>query len=224
MYKTISSTKEKLHFQRVVVLPHAVSFLKLRTDVIRIQQLFAEAAASGGNYKQGMERAKKNYEEAIKEINYLIEEHVKYHKPEMVKLLKGIKQDLSSYYNLGRELVKNMKSSDETKEKAIIEKINRLADKLTSKLGILAEKHIKKSNSLSLYVEKSLKKLESISVISFFIIIIVVIVSFGAISYALKPIKDINSYIKRLANMDFTGKLDVSGKNEISEIGYNLVT
>ncbi len=223
MYSTISSIKHELHFQRTVVLPHAVSFLRLNTDVIKIQQLFAEVAASRGVYSAGMEEANKYYRQASQETNYLIKEHIKYHKPEMVQLLKAFKSELEKYYTLGSTMVKEYTSQDVAGGENVVKQINTLAKKLSEKLTALANKHIKKSNELSLSVDKSLGFLERISVLLFATIMVVVILSFGVISYILRPIGSINEYIRRLAKMDFTARLEVSGNNEIAEIGKNLV-
>ncbi len=223
MYKTITSAKSELHFQRVVVLPHAVSFLKLRSSIIEIQQQFSEALLLKGSYKTSMEKAEKSYQAALKEIDYLISEHIKYHKPAMVKLLRGIKKNLNEYYKSGIEMVNDYLNNRQSDATSILKKINLLAEELTSKLNILANKHIKKSNALSLSVENSLKKMEYISILSYLVVVVVVALSLAAISYILKPIKRINEYIKRISNMDFTAELKVYGKNEISEIGYNLI-
>jgi len=223
MYRTITSAKSELHFQRVVVLPHAVSFLKLRSSIIEIQQQFSEALLLKGSYKTSMEKAEKSYQAALKEIDYLISEHIKYHKPAMVKLLRGIKKNLNEYYKSGIEMVNDYLNNRQSDATSILKKINLLAEELTSKLNILANKHIKKSNALSLSVENSLKKMEYISILSYLVVVVVVALSLAAISYILKPIKRINEYIKRISNMDFTAELKVYGKNEISEIGYNLI-
>ena len=129
---------------------------------------------------------------------------------------------MQDYYNIGVEMANTYVKHGPVEGNKHMLKLDPFAAMLSEKLTVWIDGHRKESHDSAQAITEHIYDLEvqsfSISVILF----IIIGISFATIFFVLGKIKEIESYLAKIADFDFNAKLELNGKNEIAMIAENL--
>ena len=223
-FSNTKHTEELIHEKRTEILPHAFNFLNLKIDVIQVQQWLTDVSATRARegFDDGFDEANKYYNHANKLLVHLIQEHEKYNEPEMVQELKEFKSNFAEYYVIGQKMANAYIKDGADAGNKIMSELDPYAEKLSRKLEKWIAEHIADDEAKADEISKNIKNVENQMMISFVVLSIIIIASFSGIASVVNSIKSIQTYLERIENLDFSKKIDVEGKNEVSAISTSL--
>jgi methyl-accepting chemotaxis protein len=167
-FEKTSHIEEKIDEKRLEILPHLFNFLEIQKDVIQVQQWLTDISATRAmpGYDDGFSEAKKYYENALKLIDYSIEEHKKFNEPEMVKDLIGFKNNFKEFYQVGLKMAKAYIDGGPNEGNKIMEELDPFAEKLTIMLEKWIKEHKEDNDIGATNISNSMKNLESMIIFS----------------------------------------------------------
>jgi methyl-accepting chemotaxis protein len=218
--KDLNNIKNISDEQVTEILPHTFEFLKLQLDVVQIQQFLTDVSATAD--PEGYGEAKKYFNDANKLVDNLIQAHTETGETDMVEKLKYFHQTLKKYYAIGVKMANTYAKDGREAGNKIMEQFDPLSDKLSNYLNGWVKEHKSELNSSATEMDNELRNIIKDIIIFSILILIITIISFLIIDKVLSPIKNIDFYLKKVAELDFTQKLTIVGKNEIALISQNI--
>ena len=223
-YKNISKVQDSIHEDRTEILPHAFNFLYLKLDVIQVQQWLTDISATRAHkgFDDGFDEARKYFNDANKILDFVIQEHIKYNKPQMVAELKQFKSDFAAYYKIGQEMAKAYIKDGPIEGNKLMLKLDPFAEKLSQKLDPWITKHREENDNAADKIEKYISNVLMETSFSSLVLIFIILLAFFAISTIISSIRVIHEHLKNMEDLDFSHTLQLEGKNEIAEIAKSL--
>ncbi len=217
---SMSKTGQHIKESNAEVLPHAFDFISLKIDVIQIQQWLTDISATRAHegFDDGFSEAKKYHGEAKKILAHLIKEHKKYNEPKMVQRLKEFESNLDDYYQIGIKMANAYIQGGPELGNTVMEKLDPYSEKLQSELESFIAEH---KNELFNSAQESLHETESnlrMNILASLLLFSLILITSFAINYIISDLKVIENYLEKIAQLDFTQKIKVEGKNEVAHI------
>jgi len=203
-------------------LPKLLNLLELKLDVIQIQQWLTDVSATRAaeGYDDGYDEAKKYFAAANKTLDDLKEEYKE--NPKKVTVIVEYKNSLKDYYGVGVKMANAYVHGGPKEGNVMMSKLDPFADKLSGELNSWIDAQKKKMNQSEEKITASISNLKTVSSLLYVILFIVILASVGIIDRAIIQIKVIDQYLSKLSKLDFTGSIEVYGKNEVAEIAHNI--
>ena len=215
---------EKTDKQKLEILPNMLDFLDLQLNVIQIQQWLTDVSATRAaeGFDDGYGEAKNYFVKANATLDRLIKVHGDLGESEMVQELTAYKQSLKEYYAVGVSMADAYVKDGPQEGNKLMSKLDPFADKLATELDKWISEHKKELNMNSDEIEKKISDFKYQSTILYILLLLIIVLAFWIIDSVLSKIIHIDKYLEELARLNFTGKLDIPGKNEITMIARNL--
>ena len=206
------------------VLPNMMDFLNVEQGITEVHLWFLDASAtrSVAGFDDGLGNAEAAYNETNAHIDNLIRMHEALGESDMVTELQNFKADFQEYYKAGLVMAKSYIAKGTEAGNAAMLRFEPYEEKLMPKLDAWLAEHKEESEALANEIDTKVRSAISTSLTFSIIVILITIISFGIISKMLNGIKDIERYLARLKELDFTASLHLEGKNEIALIAQNL--
>lgn len=223
-YSSMNSIEERSNEQVKEVLPNLLDFLELQLNVVQIQQWLTDVSATRAaeGFDDGFDEAKAYFDKANKGIDRLIKMHDELGEDKMVAKLKKFKASMQLYYDIGVEMANSYVEYGPAEGNKLMLKLDPFAAKLSKELDVWIVQHKKESDIAAYKINDSIKEFALQSLIFSILVMLIVMIAFGIINKVLNSIKEINVYLHKLSNLDFTSKLELKGRNEIAQIAQNL--
>ncbi len=223
-YSSTKDIENSVKKQGEEVLPNLFDFEELRLNVVQIQQWLTDVSATRGaeGFDDGYSEAGKYYMLAIQVTDKLIKSHGALGEDEMVAELETFKKDLQEYYAVAVDMANAYVRFGPDEGNKMMEKLDPFAEKLSNELERWVEEHKKDYKDISVEISSNITSFEMQSIVLSVILFLVVSGGFFVINIILNSIKKIDIYLEKLSNLDFTTKLEITGKNEIALIAKNL--
>ena len=223
-HKNLDKILEVSQRQIKEILPNTFDFLAVELAVNRIHLWFLDASATKSlkGFDDGLDEARKAYEEANEHLDNLIRMHATLGERDMVEKLKQFKRDLAEYYNAGKNMAQAYITQGTEAGNAMMLKFEPYEEKLIPQLNTWLVEHKKETRNVAVEIGKNIDTTAKYSLVFSILVIFITMMSFWVIGRVLASIKDIERYLEKLADMDFTQHLYVPGKNEIAMIAVNI--
>ena len=208
------------------ILPNTFDFLAVELAINKIHLWFLDASATRSvkGFDDGLGEAQKSFEEANEHLDNLIKMHAALGESEMVEKLKQFKANLADYYKDGKKMAQAYITQDTAAGNAMMLKFEPYEEKLIPQLNEWLVEHKEEANNVAVEIGDQIDNTIKYSLVFSILVIVITIISFWVIDRVLASIKDIESYLEKLADLDFTQQLHVPGKNEIAMIAANIQT
>ena len=206
------------------VLPNLFDFMELKFSVIQIQQWLTDVSATRAaeGFDDGFDEAKRYFDAANVVVDRLIRAHAALDEAEMVDQLEGFKTELGEYYGIGVKMANAYVAEGPESGNKMMLMLDPFAEKLADRLEAWIAAHKEESNAAAVGINASLKTLQMQSLVLAGVLLLIVLLAFGAIDRILSSVKLIDAFLARLSQLDFTQTLEFKGKNEIAMIAQNL--
>ena len=210
--------------QAVEILPNLLDFLELQLNIIQIQQWLTDVSATRAaeGFDDGYSEAAAYFKKANVTIDRLINMHDKLGEAGMVTALRAYKNNMQDYYNIGVKMADSYVKDGPQEGNKMMLKLDPFAEKLSGELEVWIKEHKEELHHANSEINSSISSFKTQSIVLFVILFLVVLGSFSIINSIVNEIKKIDDYLVKLAHLDFTGKLNLDGKNEIALIAQNL--
>ncbi|MFA6192422.1 MAG: methyl-accepting chemotaxis protein [Sulfurimonas sp.] len=215
---------QKSHEQKEEILPNLLDFLELQLNIIQIQQWLTDVSATRGaeGFNDGFDEAKAYFDKANVTIDRLITSHEKLGEVDIAGNLKDYKKNMQEYYAIGVEMANTYVKEGPVEGNKLMSKLDPYAEKLSLELNQWVAKHKHELAISSEEIDNSINSFKVLSISLYVVLFIIIIMAFFIIDKVLSQIKSIDEYLFKLSKLDFTGKLEINGKNEIAFIAQNL--
>ncbi|XOB60965.1 methyl-accepting chemotaxis protein [Campylobacterota bacterium DY0563] len=203
--KKIYKMDETIHEQQDEIVTQITNFFVLQRNVIQVQQWLTDISATRAyeGYDDGFVEAEKYYKQGLETLDKLLKEHKEFGEPEMIESLKQFKNDFTSFYKVGVDMANAYIKFGPEEGNKMMEKLDPFAEKLSSKLDIWINEHLKENELKTQEMYDSLFETESGTIITGIIIAIFIIVMFylliSKISVSLNKLQEgLNDFFKYL--------------------------
>ncbi len=214
---TINKLQSSLYTQAKINNPLNISLLKLKYNVVQIQQWLTDISATKGaeGFDDGFNEAEKYYSEAKKVIgdikNYNIEDSV----------INDLNESLDEYYKMGIEMANTYISKGTEEGNVYMEKFDPYAENITTKVESLAQKAASTAKVGSENLQNDIKNFKMQSTILYISIILIVIVALVIIRLVI--INRLSKLAKNFENIaegegDLTLRINDNSSDEIGDI------
>jgi len=223
-YSSISTVNDNFYDVKSEILPHTFRFINIKIHIIQIQQWLTDISATRAaeGYDDGYGEAEKHYYQALELIDFLIKEHIRYREPDMVHTLREFKKNLTSFYDIGKEMAGAYIKYGPDAGNKIMEKLDPFAEKLTTVIDNIIAEHREEVNLSTTETYNELEAVKLGNLISSILLTLSVSIGFGVITLILKNIDVIVEKLQSYSNLDFREQLSENGKNEISSIAKSV--
>ncbi|MFA5233090.1 MAG: methyl-accepting chemotaxis protein [Sulfurimonas sp.] len=223
-HKNMSVIEERSNKQSKEVLPNLFDFLELQFNIVQVQQWLTDISATRAEegFDDGYSEAGKYFMNANLVLDRLIKAHKELGEDEMVRELEGFKTDLQEYYVIAVEMANTYVNKGTGEGNKVMEKLDPFAEKLSSRLDKWVSEHKKEYSEAAKEIDSKITDFGVQSLVLSIILIIVISSGFIVINLIINSIKSIDIYLEKLAKLDFTTKLEITGKSEIAVIAKNL--
>jgi len=222
-YMGIASIKAKSDYQTSAVMPSMLNYLELKLDVVQVQQWLTDVSATRAakGYDDGYDEAKKYFDFANQRLDALIKIATQEKNMKQAALLKAFKKDFLAYYDVGVNMANAYVKYGPDEGNKWMSKLDPFAEKLTDELEVWVKQSKADTTRIAKEINGGLTKFSTQSIIFAVFMIVAIFIFIGIIDSALKDIKPIDRFLMRLAELDFTDTIEISGKNEIAQIAQN---
>lgn len=216
----IGNVSDELSIHDEKIIPGMLETLKLREDVIQIQQWLTDISATKAmpGFDDGFDEAEKYYNDANLIIDELIKNGDKAEKLEFEKL----KNNLKEYYDVGIQMANTYINEGTEQGNLFMEKFDPFAEKLGDNLNDIIVMNKNKLDSGNQDIEKKLKQLKNgFALISGVIFLLSLFILLFITSSIVKRIKQLNSVLKDISEGegDLTKRINFKSNDEIGEFG-----
>jgi len=222
-YMGIASIKAKSDYQTTTIMPSMLQYLELKLDVVQVQQWLTDVSATRAakGYDDGYDEAKKYFKLANKKLDELIAHNNTIKNTQQVAILKEFKKNFQAYYEVGVNMANAYVKYGPEEGNKWMSKLDPFAEKLTEELEVWVIKSQTDTKRIATEINAGLLKFSTQSSVFAIFMIIAIFIFVGIIDSILKDIKPIDKYLTKLAELDFTGSVNIKGKNEIAQIAQN---
>ncbi|WP_320034254.1 methyl-accepting chemotaxis protein [Halarcobacter sp.] len=203
--KKIYEMDETIHEQQDEIVTQITNFFVLQRNVIQVQQWLTDISATRAyeGYDDGFVEAEKYYKHGLATLDKLLKEHKEFGEPEMIESLKQFKNDFTSFYKIGVDMANAYIKFGPEEGNKMMEKLDPFAEKLSSKLDMWINEHLKENELKTQEMYDSLFETESGTIITGIIIAVFIIVMFylliSKISVSLNKLQEgLNDFFKYL--------------------------
>jgi methyl-accepting chemotaxis protein len=223
-YQSADKTKTDFYDLKEEVLPHTFRFIELKIYIIQIQQWLTDISATRAaeGYDDGFAEAEKFYFKALDMTNFMIKVHQEYQEPDMVARLEKLKEDLKSYYKIGKDMANAYIKYGESEGNKLMEVLDPFSEKLQENIEWIVNDHKEEVESTTLTTFDELSHLQAMNLLHSIISILIIGVVFGYIFKVMGNISTITSLMEKYGKLDFREKVELEGKHEIAVISQNL--
>ena len=210
--------------QKVEILPNLLDFLELQLNIVQIQQWLTDVSATRAaeGFDDGFAEAKVYFDKANITIDRLIRMHAALDEAEMVKELKGYKEDVKDYYSVGVRMANSYVKDGPNEGNKLMLELDPFAEKLSLRLDKWISDHKNELGTSGDDIGGSIESFKIQSISLYVLLFFVILLAFFVINTILNEITKIDKYLESLAKLDFTTTLNLEGKNEIAHIAQNL--
>jgi len=219
-YTYLEDIKEISKDEATRVLPNTYDFLSLQLDVVQIQQWLTDISATRAEegFDDGYDEAEHYFQKANNTVDRLIKRYTSVEDMQRVNELELFKKDLQEYYNMGKMMANVYIQEGSTQGNKWMLKF----DPYAAKIDKTIQPWIKKPASITEAIDKKIEDAIFSSLLLSFFVLLIIILGLTTIYRSLNLIKEIETYLARLVEFDFTHTLNIAGKNEIALISQNL--
>jgi len=220
----LNNIKTNSNAQMEEILPNTFDFLGLKLSITEIQLWFLDASATKSveGFDDGFFEAEKSFNKANEYLDRLIRMHAALDEPEMVSQLNDIKATLRTFYDAGVKMSHAYIEEGNEAGNALMLKTEPYSQKISKQLDAWIVTHLSESKAASQEINKNITSSINEGIVYSIILIIIILMAFGIIAKVLNLIQDIDTFLQKLSKLDFTGKLDIKGKNEIAMIAQSI--
>lgn len=220
----IAVVVENTKVQKEETIPNLLALLELQLDVVQIQQWLTDVSATRAaeGFDDGFKEAKDYFDKANVTIDRLITMHTALNDKEIVSDLNNYKQEVKEYYAVGVEMANSYVKDGPVEGNKLMSKLDPFAETLTKQLDAWIAQHKTELFNSGKEIQGNTESLEVQNTLLYVVLSFVILLAFTIIGKVLNQIKSIDEYLFRLSSLDFTGKLEISGKNEIALIAQNI--
>jgi methyl-accepting chemotaxis protein len=207
------------------VYPRTIGYRKIQTDIIQMQQWLTDISATRaiGGYDDGYDKAERYYKDAVKNLDYLIEDHRKYNEQEMITVLVGVKKNLNDYYAVGKQMAKAYIDGGPELGNQMMGKFDPIAANLYATIETMAIKHKKEFETLLQATLAESSATTNILIISSLTALCLSLLFALVITRSVTvPMAKIMHFVQTLTGGDFTEKLDIHQKDEMGILANAL--
>ena len=206
------------------ILPNTLDFLAVENGITRVHMQFLDASATKymKGFQDGLTNAKRDFEYTNKHIDNLIKMHAALGETEMVRELKKFKSIFNDYYKAGFFMANEYIHKGTKAGNQAMLKFEEISKKLYPNLNKWLKEHKSELKDATLRIDEKVGDTIFNSIIFSLIVIIVTILSFMVIIKVLNTINDLEVYLKKLRELDFTSKLILNGKHEITSMARSV--
>lgn len=221
IYVNVSKTEELMAEKRTKTLPQAFAMMNLKIDVIQVQQWLTDVSATRAHegFDDGFSEAENYFVEANKKLDSLVSNNKG---TTLASDVKAFKKDFAAFYEIGKKMANVYITEGATEGNKLMLELDPYAEKLTNQLEIWVNENLESNDLAGNQVEEMIVDVKVKSLISGVILLIIIIISFSVISSILAGIQVIKAHLQKMEALDFSQKLEVIGKNEVSEIASSL--
>ena len=179
-YIELSNASEKVHEKEDEILPHALSFMELKMDIIQVQQWLTDISATRAlpGYDDGLVEAEKHYNKGLKVLDHLIKAHEEYNETQMVQELNDFKTAFQEYYKIGVQMANAYIKYGPEEGNKLMEKLDPFAAKLSVDLEKWIKEHLNENAILSDEINNILDTSKTLSLSMGTFLLIVIIITF----------------------------------------------
>ena len=223
-FTNIQGVDESIHKKRTEILPHAFNFMNLKMDVIEIEKCYLDASTThlANGFDDGLDEAKRHFEQGNRMLDYLISEHTKYGEPEMVADLQNFKNNFALFNEKSKAMaLAYIQKGVDAGNKKMLE-MESVSQKLTEQLEAWIKEHKGENERAADAIEGEVANVMTLTSITSSILLLIIIISFLAIGSVISSIRLIHAHLKKMEKLDFSEELQLEGKNEIADIANSL--
>jgi methyl-accepting chemotaxis protein len=201
--KSESTLSESIKAKEEEIMPHLFNFLRLKMDVIQVQQWLTDISATRAHegFDDGFKEADTYYIDGNKALDELIKAHIEYGEDEMVRDLKSFKKRFAEFYVVGKDMANTYIKDGATEGNKMMEKLDPFAAKLSNDLEKWIKEHQDDYKKQTKVIDTEVEWLKQGIIISGVIVIIFLIVIFNfLISRLSKSIKNFQNGIVEFFN------------------------
>lgn len=202
-------------------LTRAFKYRTLKEDIIQIQQWLTDMAATRGaeGYDDGFAQAERYYNHALGLINEAITDHEKSGHHETAQKLRKFRDDLESYYEMGKKMASAYIEGGPAKGNSVMDQFDPYASRLSEEIGEFIndkEEALKDSiGALKATTEGIGKEIVTVFVCVFLFSAIFAQLTTGNI---IASINDAFAFIQKVASGDLTANVKVKSRDEIGQL------
>ncbi|QSZ42653.1 HAMP domain-containing protein [Sulfurimonas aquatica] len=221
IYVNVSKTEELMAEKRTKILPQAFAMMDLKIDVIQVQQWLTDVSATRAHegFDDGFSEAENYFIQANKVLDSLI---LNNKGTDLASEVKVFKKDFAAFYEIGKKMANVYIKEGATEGNKLMLELDPYAEKLTNQLEIWVNENLENNDFAGDEVESMIVDVKIKSLISGIILLIIIVISFSIIASILGGIQVIKAHLQKMEELDFSQKLEVIGKNEVSEIASSL--
>lgn len=216
----LNKIKSDANLQAKNVLPKLIEFLSLQRSVLNLQQVATTVSLTRNMNR--IDDIKQDFKKGNIVLDRLITMTKITHEIKMITSLKKFKKEFTNFYHIGYNMEKAYILNGSVAGSDYLKKFNIKAIDLTKNLNQWVKKYKEESLWVSKDIGINVKAAIISNILLSFLIIIITFISFIIIIKIINPIKKIETYIAKLAKLDFTHSLKIDGENEIAVISQNL--
>ena len=223
-HMTLSNIQEESNKQMKEVIPNTFDFLELQLNVIQVQQWLTDVSDTRAHegFDDGFSEAKSYYDAGNVVLDRLIHMHAELNESSMVAQLQAFKGEFANFYAIGVKMAKTYIKDGPTQGNKMMLKLDPFAAKLSDRLAVWSKAHKEELSELTHAMHTNIESEKQASMLFSLLVIIMAILAVVVISKILDRVKDIDTYLSKIADLDFTTSLTLTGKNEIAQIAMNL--
>jgi len=218
-----NSTLRELRTAKDEILLHTMRFIELDRDIIQIQQWLTDVSATRGaeGFDDGYSEAKGYYDKSLEIIDILAADHTQ--EPEMVALLKDMKQELIDYYNVGKQMADVYVAEGASAGNVYMGKFDPYAAKLSETIAKVVNEHKEELNATINGIISNQNVIRNTSIArGILALIVATVLSILITRSVLNPLVLFKEKFVQGASGDLTVKVDYTQKNEIGELTTNF--
>ncbi len=220
----LANIKARVSENRTELTPRSMALLQLKLDIIQVQQWLTDISATRGapGFDDGLDEAHRYYEDARKNLEFLIAEARRSGDAGMTGELQQYRDALARYYDLGIQMAKAYIAGGPEAGNSLMALLDPYAERLAGILDGWIERG--KADTLEglEQIEVHMARLEQKNTFMSLALLAVLLLAFGIVNKILASVKRVNDYLLKMAQLDFTQTLQLPGRNEIAQIAESI--
>jgi len=206
------------------VIIQTMRFIELDRNIVEIQQWLTDVSATRGmsGFDDGFTEAERYYKRSQELLDTLQAVHAT--EPEMTATLKSLREQLDSFYSVGKQMAGVYVADGPEAGNAYMSKFDPYAEALGETITKIVADHKEELTQILEKIEMGQSGILRTSIVlGVFALLIAVILSVAVTKAVLSPLTMFRSKFNEGASGDLTVKVDYAKDNEIGElsVGFN---